>query len=192
MSPAQAFFPPVLKVFTLPSFKGHIKQLARIWGLIVIQLLGLSNSLPPPWTAACQVSLPFTISGSLLKHMSIKLMMPSNHLIPCCPILLLPPVFPNLRIFSNELALCIRWLKYSSFSISPSSEYSVLISFRIDWFDVLAVQVTLKSLLPYHNLKASIFQYSGPHWMTIILSLTVKSQSTWPGDLRPPLTLFTL
>ena len=88
--------------------------------------------------------------------------MPSNHLILCHPLLLLPPIFPSIRIFSNELALCIRWPKYwsFSFSISPSNEYSGLISFRIDWFDLLAVQGTLKSLLQHHNSKASILQRS--------------------------------
>ena len=88
--------------------------------------------------------------------------MPSNHLILCHPLLLLPPIFPSIRIFSNELALCIRWPKYwsFSFSISPSNEYSGLISFRIDWFDLLAVQGTLKSLLQHHNSKASILQHS--------------------------------
>ena len=98
-----------------------------------------------PWTAAHQASLSFAISWSLLKLMSTELVMPSNRLILCCP-LLLPSIFPSIRVFSNELALCIRWPKYwsFSFSISPSSEYSRLISFRIDWFALLAVQGTLK------------------------------------------------
>ena len=109
-----------------------------------------------PWTAACQASL-FTTSWSLPKLTSIELVMPSNHLIPCHPILLLPSIFPSIRVFSNEFALCIRWQKYWSFSLSigTSSEYSELIFFRIDWFD-LAVQGTLKSLLWYHSSKASI------------------------------------
>ena len=104
----------------------------------------------------------FTISRSLLKLMSIELVMPSNHLILCCLLLLLPSVFPSIRVFSNELALCISWPKYwsFSFSISLSSEYSGLISFRIDWFDLLAVQGTLKNLLQYHNPKTSILQLS--------------------------------
>ena len=97
---------------------------------------------------------------SLLKFMSIELVMPSNHLILCHPLLLLPSIFPSIRVFSNELALCIRWLKYWSFSISPSSEYSGLISHRIDWFDLLAVQGTLKSLLQHHSSKESILQCS--------------------------------
>ena len=98
---------------------------------------------PTPWTAACQASLSFTTSLSLLKLMSIESVMPSNHLILWCPFLLLPSIFPNIKVFSNELALCIRWPKYCSFSISPSNEYSGLISFRIDWFDLLAAQGTL-------------------------------------------------
>ena len=110
-----------------------------------------------PWTAACQASLSFTISQSLLKLMSIELVMPSNHLILCCPLLLLPSIFPSNRVFSSESALHIRWPKYWSFSISPSSKYSGLISFRMDWLDLLAVQGTLKSLLQHHSSKASIF-----------------------------------
>ena len=115
-----------------------------------------------PWSAACQTSLPFTISWSLLKLTSIESMMPINHFILCHPLLLLPSIFPSIRVFSNELALHVRWRKYwnFSFSISPSSEWSGLISFRIDWFDLLAVQGTLKSLLQHHNLKASILQCS--------------------------------
>ena len=115
-----------------------------------------------PQTAACQSSLSFSISQSLLKVTSIELVMPSNHLIFCCLLLLFPSVFPRIRIFSNESALHIRWLKYwsFSFSISPSIEYSGLISFRIDWFDLLSVQGTLKSLLQHHNSKASILRCS--------------------------------
>ena len=110
-----------------------------------------------PWTAACQASLSITNSQSLLKLMSIESVMPSNHLIPCHPLFLLPSVFPSIRIFSNESALYIRWLKYWSFSfnISPSNEYSGLISFRMDWLDLLAVQGTLKSLLQHHSSKLS-------------------------------------
>ena len=111
-----------------------------------------------PYTAAHQTSLSFIFSWSLLKLMSIELVMPSNHLILCHPLLLLPSVFPSIRVFSNELALHIRWVKYWSFSISPSNEYSELISFRIDWFDLLAVQGILKSLLQHHSLKASILR----------------------------------
>ena len=116
-----------------------------------------------PWAAACQASLSLTISWSLLKLMSIEWVMPSNHLILCHPFLLLPSVnFPSIRIFPNESALLIRWPKYWSFSlnISRSNEYPGLISFRIDWFDLLVVQRTLKSLLQHHNSKASILQCS--------------------------------
>ena len=112
-----------------------------------------------PWTPACQASLSIINSWSLLKLMSIESVMPSNHLtILCCPLLLLPSSFPSIRVFTNESALRIRWPKYWSFSlnISPSNEYSGLISFRIDWLDLLAVQGTLKSLLQHHSSKASI------------------------------------
>ena len=111
-----------------------------------------------PWATACQVSLSFTISWSLLKLMSIESVMPSNHLVFCSPLLLLPSIFPSIGVFSSESVFLIRWPKYwsFSFSISPSNEYSGLISFRIDWFDLLTVQGTLKSLLQHHNLKASI------------------------------------
>ena len=112
--------------------------------------------------AACQDSLSFTISWSLLKLMSIESVMPSNQLILHRPPFLLPSVFPSIRIFSNESALHIRWTNYWSFSFSicPSSEYSGLISFRVDWFDVLAVKGTLKNLIQHHSLKASIPQCS--------------------------------
>ena len=113
-----------------------------------------------PWTAGHQTSLSFTISQNLLKLMSIELVMPSNHLILCHPLLLLPSIFPIIRVFFNELALHIRSPKYLSFSISPSNEYSGLISFRIDWFNLLAVYGTLKSLLQPHSLKASVLQCS--------------------------------
>ena len=110
------------------------------------------------WTAARQASLSITNSWSLPKPTSIESVMPSNHLIPCCPLLFLPSIFPSIRVFSNESALCIRWPKYWSFSfiISPSSEHPGLISFRMDWLDLLAVQGTLKSLLQHHSSKASI------------------------------------
>ena len=114
------------------------------------------------WTTACQASLSITNSWSLLKLMSIEPVMPSNYLILCHPLLLLPSIFPGIRVFSNESVLCIRWPKYWSFSfnISPSNKYSGLISFRIDWLDLLAVQGTLKSLLQHHSLKASILHCS--------------------------------
>ena len=114
------------------------------------------------WNAACQASPSFTISQSLLKLMTIYSVMPSNHLILCRPLLLLPSIFPGIRVFSKESVLCIRWPKYwsFSFSISPFNESSELISFRIDWCDLLAVQGTLKSLLQHHSSKASILQPS--------------------------------
>ena len=112
-----------------------------------------------PWTAAHQTSLSIMNSQSLLKLISIESVMPSNHLILCHPLLLLPSIFPSIRVFSNESALRIRWPKYWSFSLSINTfnEYSGLISFRIDWLDLLAVQGTLKSLLQHHSSKASIF-----------------------------------
>ena len=115
-----------------------------------------------PWTAACQASLSITNSQSLLELMSIELVMTSNHLIFCCPHLLLPSIFPSIRVFSNESVLCIRWPKYwsFSFSISPSNEYSGLTSFRMDWLDLLAVQGILESLLQHHSSKASILWHS--------------------------------
>ena len=122
------------------------------------------------WTAAGQASLSITNSQSLLKLMSMESVMPSNHLILCCSLLLLPSIFPSIRVFSNESALQIRWPKYwsFSFSISPSNEYSGLISFRMDWLDFLAVQETLKSLLQHHSSKASILQCSA--FFTVQLS----------------------
>ena len=115
-----------------------------------------------PCTTACQASLSITNSKSLPKLMSIESVMPSNHLILCCPLLLPPSIFPSIRVFSNESALPIRWLDYWSFSfnISPSNEHPGLISFRRDWLDLLAVQGTLKSLLQHHSSKASILQCS--------------------------------
>ena len=115
-----------------------------------------------PWTVAHQASLSITISQNLLKLMFIKSVMPSNHLILCRPLLLPPSIFPSIRVFSNELVLHIRWPKYRSFSfsISPSNEYSGLTSFTIDWFDLLAVQGTLKSLLQHHSSKSLILWHS--------------------------------
>ena len=126
-----------------------------------VQLLSCVWLFWTPWTAACQASLSITTSWSLLKLMSIELVIPSNHLVLCHP-LLLPSIFLSIRVFSKESALRIRWPKYWSFSfnISPSSEYSGLISFRMDWLDLLAIQGTLKSLLQHHSSKASILQRS--------------------------------
>ena len=126
----------------------------------LVQSLNRVSLFVTPWTAACQASLSIINSWSLLNLMSISIesVMPSNHLILCRPLLLLPSVFPSIRVFSNESVLRIRWPKYwsFSFSINPSNEYSQLISFRIDLFDLLAVQETLKNLLQYHGSKASI------------------------------------
>ena len=127
-----------------------------------VQSLSCVQLFVTPWTTACQAPLSIANSQSLLKLMSIESVMPSNHLILCLPLLLLPSIFPSIRGFSNESVLCIRWPKYwsCSFSISPSNEYLGLISFRMDWLDLLAVQGTLKSLLQHHSSKASILQCS--------------------------------
>ena len=122
-----------------------------------VQSLSRIQLIATPWTSARQASLSITNSWSLPKPMSIESVMPSNHLTLCHPLLLLPSIFPSIRVFSNESALCTRWPKFWSFSfISPSNEHSVLISFRMDWLDLLAVQGTLKSLLQHHSSKASI------------------------------------
>ena len=162
----------------------------------VVQLLSHVQLFASPWTAARQASLSFIISQSLLKLMSIESMMPPNYLILCCPLLLLPSIFPRVRIFSNESALCIRWPNYwnFSFSICPSNGYSGLISFRMDWLDLLAVQGTLKSLLQHHTSKASIFRCSAffmvhlSHpWETSLVAQMVKRlptmQETWVRSL---------
>ena len=134
-----------------------VQSLSRVW------------LFATPWIIACQASLSITNSLSLPKPMSIESVMPSNHLILCRP-LLLPSIFPSVRVFSSESVLCIRWPKYWNFrfSISPSNEYSRLISFRMDWLDLLAVQGTLKSLLQHHSSKASILQHSA--FFTVQLS----------------------
>ena len=142
----------IILIAWLWNFGGHrhfdhsVQSLSHVW------------LFATPWTAAQQASLSITNCRSLLKLMSIALVIPSNHLILCQPILLLPSIFPSIRVFSNESALCIRWPKYwsFSFSISPSNEYSGLISFRTDWFDLLAVQGTPKSLLQHHRQFKSI------------------------------------
>jgi len=127
-----------------------VQSLSRIW------------LFATPWTTARQASLSITNAQSLLKLISIESVMPSNHLILCCPLLLVPSVFLSIRVFSRESVLHSRWPKYWSFSfnISPSNEYSVPISFRMDWLDLLAIQGTFKSLLQHHSSKASIFQPS--------------------------------
>ena len=132
------------------------------WKFSPIHSLSHVKLFATPWTAACQASLSITNSWNLLKLIHIESAMPSNHLILCHPLLLLPSIFPSIRVFSNESALHNRWPKYwsFSFSISPSNEYSALISFRIDWLDLLAVQGTLKSLLQNHSSKISIIWHS--------------------------------
>ena len=134
----------------------------HMYSFISVQLFSDVQLFETPWTAAHQASLSITNSWSFLKLLSIKSVMPSNHLILCCPLLLLPSIFPSIRVFSNESVLHIRWPKYWSFSfnISPSDEYSGLFSFRMDWLDLLAVQGTLKSLLQHHSSKASILWHS--------------------------------
>jgi len=138
-----------MKVSAVSSFSS-VQSLSRDW------------LFATPWTAAHQASLPITNSQSLLKLMSIESMMPSNHLILCCNLLLPPSIFPRIRVFSNERALHIRWPKYwsFSFSISPFKEYSGLISFKMDWLDLLTVQGTLKSLLQHYSPKATILWHS--------------------------------
>ena len=155
----------------------------RMLVVVAVQLLSRVRLFETPWTAAHQASLFFTISWSLLKLLSVESVMSSNHLILCCP-LLLPSLFPSIGVFSNELALGIRWPKYWSFSISSSNEYTGLISFRIDWFDLLAAQGTVKSLLLHHSSKASVLwlsdffmvQLSHPYMTTgKIIALTIPT-----------------
>ena len=135
-----------------------------------VRLLSRVRLFVIPWAAACQASLSITNSQSSLRLMSIESVMPSSHLILCRPLLLLPSIFPSIRVFSNESALCMRWPKYWSFSFSicPSNEHPGLISFRMHWLDLLAVQGTLKSLLQHHSSKASILQLSA--FFTVKLS----------------------
>ena len=127
-----------------------------------VQSLSHVQLFATPWIRACQASLSITHSQSLLKLMSIELVMPSSHLTLCCPLLLLPPIPPSIMVFSNESTLYTRWPKYwsFSFSINPSNEHPGLISFRMDWLDLLAVQGTLESLLQHHSSKASILRCS--------------------------------
>ena len=141
---------PLLGFYSSDFWFSSIHSLSHVWLFVT------------PWTAARQAALFITNSQTLLKLMSIQSVMPSNHLILCCPLLLLPLIFTSIRVFSNESVLHIRWPKYwsFSFSISPSNEYSGFISFRIDWFDLLAVQGTRKSLLQHHSSKASILRHS--------------------------------
>ena len=158
-----------------PSTEEWVNKIWYIYQSVSVQSLSHVRLFETPWTAARQASLSITNSRSLLKLMSIESVMPSNHLILCRP-LLLPSIFPSIRVFSNESVLHIRWPKYwsFSFSISPSNEYWELISFKIDWLDFFAVQGTLKSLLQHHSSKASplwcwtffIVQLSHPYMTT--------------------------
>ena len=153
-----------------------------LFGLFsLIQSLSCVQLFATPWTAAHQASLSITNSQSLLKLMSMELVMASNHLILCCPFLLLPSIFPSVRVFSNESVLHIRWPKYwsFSFSISPSNEYSGLTSFRIDWLDLLAVQGTLKSLLQHHSSKASILRHSAFFLVQLSHPCMINSLYQW-------------
>ena len=139
------------------------RRINQEYGINRYQFSSVAQSCPAlsnPWIAACQASLSITKSWSLLKLMSIYSVMPFNHFILCCPLLLLPSVFSSISVFASESVLCIRWQKYWSFSISPSNEHSVLIPFRIDWLYLLAVQGTLKGLLQHHSSKASVLRSS--------------------------------
>ena len=148
---------PYLLAFSSCSWASQVKNTEVVCHSLLQRTMFCQNY--PPWTAAHQASLSITNSQSLLKLMFIESVMPSNHLILCCPLLLLPPILPSNRVFSNESVLHIRWPKYWSFnfSINPSNEYSGLISFRMDWLDLLAVQGTLKSLLQHHSSKHQFF-----------------------------------
>ena len=155
------------------------------WLLFIVQLLSHVWHFATPWTVAYQASLLFTNSLRLLKLMSIKSVMPSNHLILCCLLFLLPSVFPSIRVFSSELAVCIRWPNYwrFSFSISLSSEYSGLISFRIDWFDFFAVQGTLKSLLQHSSWKHQFLGAQPSLWSSSHISTWLLANHSF--DCRP-------
>ena len=147
-----------------------------------------------PWTTESQASLSITNSQSLLKFMSVESVMPSNYLILCHPLFLLPSIFPSIRVFSNESVLLMRWPKYWSFSISPSKEYSGLISFKIDWLDLLAVQGTLKSFLQHHSSKASVLQHSAffmvqrSHLYMTSRKTTALTLWSFVGKVRSPLS----
>jgi len=155
-----AIWPLVPLPFLNPACTSGRSQFTYCWSLSSVQSLSHVRLFAAPWTAAHQASLSITNYWSSLKLMSIESVMPSNHLILCRSLLLLPSIFPSIRVFANELVLQGRWSKYwsFSFSISPSNEYSGLISFRMDWLHLLAVQGTLKSLLQHHSSKASILQ----------------------------------
>ena len=149
----------------------------HIYCIVVVQSLSHVWLFVTPLTAACQASLSITNSRNLLELMSIESVIPFNHRIPCCPLFLLPSIFPSIRVFSDESVLGIRWPKYwnFSFSISPSNEYSGLISFRMDFLDLLAIHETLKSLLQHHSSKASVLRLSA----FFIVQLSHPYMPTW-------------
>ena len=158
------FFHPHQEALQFPSKEEWIKNMWYTYNEIFssVQLLSRVRLFAIPWIEACQASLSITNFWSSLKLMSIESVMPSSHLILCCPLLLLPPIPPSIRVFSNESTLHMRWPKYWSFSFSiiPSKEIPGLMSFRMDWLDLLAVHGTLKSLLQHHSSKASILRHS--------------------------------
>ena len=163
------------------------------WHVSSVQLLSHVQLFATPWTAAHQAFLSITNSQSLLKLMSIALVIPSNHLILCSPLLLLPSIFPSIKVFSNESILHIRWPNYwnFSFSISPSNEYSGLSFFRIDWFDLLAIQGTLKSLLQHHSSRKSILRCSALFMVQLSYPYTTTGKTialiiwTFVGKVMP-------
>ena len=185
----------------LPKWKGSLGGINQEFGIDrytlshSVQWLSHVRLFATLWTAACQASLSITNSQSLLKLMSIELVIPSNHLILCRPLLLLLSIFPSIRVFSNESVLCIRWPKYWSFSfnISPSNEHSGLISLRMDWLDLLAVQGPLKSLLQHHSSKASILWCSAffivqllhPHMTTEKNRSFDQTHFCWQSNVSP-------
>ena len=164
-----------LKCLSITSSRSTLQPISD--GVVVVQSLSPVQLFATPWIVSCQASLSFTISQSLLKLMSVESVMTSNHLILCHPLLLLPSIFPSIRVFSYELALRIGWPKYwsFSFSISPSSEYSELTSLKADWFDLLTVQGTFKSLLQHHSSKTSILWCSA----FFIVQLSHPYMTTW-------------
>ena len=157
--------------FTMLTLSNHLQDFSLKFSSF--QSVSCVWLFATPWTAACQASLSITNSQSLLKLMSIESVMPSNHLILCCPLLLLPWIFCSIRVFPSESALRMRWPNYwsFSFSISPSNEHTGLISFRMDWLDLLAVQGTLKSLLQHHSSKASILRHSAFFYSPTLTSI---------------------
>ena len=163
----------------IPDLEGRAFSISllNILAVVVVQLLSCVQFFANPWTAARQASLSLTVSQSLLKLMSTESVKPSSHLILCCPFLLLSLIFPSIRVFSKKSALHIRWPKYWSFSISPSNDYSGLISFRINWFDLFSVQGTLKSLLQHHSSKTSII-WCSPFLMVQLAHLYMTTGKT--------------